>query len=358
MTPWLLTAAVLLAGCGGGAPAPSPSASPPEPLPASRPLGILLTPSGSTFTLSLVSPAGEVVASTSGSLRPPPTDNTALPYPRVPLSASKGRLYYLDGEQSIAYLQADGSHGKVATLQPGSATLTGFAVDAVDNRLAYTLNQAHGSKLFVADLDGSSPRSIALDDWGQWIAVAWYAGTVVLGAPLGYSGMLDTTSNFVAYEFVDPATGVATNSIGKADNSLCRTFIGPAPDLERVVAISGDVCTMIDQELVVYDWKGKVRSTYGNQVGLQGTSLSPDGNKVYACCDTTASSNTPVLLSAAGPRALPHVGGGRGGWIDGSRVLVSSAPGGTAAVLDVDSGAVTQLSIAGQYVGALPGGLV
>ena len=358
----LLFAVVLLAAvaCGpfGGAPqrgqgagaavaAPSPNPTPGAPTGPAAVLVQLASPS--TYTVSLVFPDGRVTGPATARLRTvaPPLVGAAPPAMPV-FSASDSRVYYLDGDSEVRFLERDGTHGTATRVPGGPRAQSGFAVSPDDRRIAvaaidYTTTPA-ATRLYVEDLDGTNhvdlPQPAGTYAW----PVGWHAGELVeaVGSPPTQSVSGNPYGTFGGYALVDAATG------GRLGGLACD----PAGPLTP----AGTACMVGGSPLVVQDFAGSTRSLGNAPTSVVSAAEAPDGAHVAFCCvggqlqlwDVAAGT-----VSTLGPADSPAYG-----WIDGRHLLVSDSPAQHPRVVDVAT--LASLPVAatlGRVVGRVPGGL-
>src|SRR6266478_6367175 len=186
----LLLLVVLLTACGTVVPraatvtpSPAPAATPqPSPTPSrSDFLAVVGGPKNSS--VSLVASDGTVAATTNVDLAP-----FRMHVMMSWTSASRARLYYLNGGSEVRFLAADGTTGTVTRIAVGASEQAGFAVSPDDASIAvavfsYTLASGppasatyNGMRLYVEDLHGG----------GHHVDI--FASTTVAEFPIGWTG--------------------------------------------------------------------------------------------------------------------------------------------------------------------------
>jgi hypothetical protein len=333
------------AGPGTAVTGPSPSAvaAPPQ-----GPAALLVQlASPSTYAVSLVFDDGRIVGPVAARLRAvaPPQSGATPPV----FSTSDSRLYYLDGDSEVRFLDRDGSRGGVTRLPGGPRTQSGFAVSPDDRRIAVaTVDHSSAppaTRLYVEDLAGGGnhvdlPLTAGASVW----PVGWHAGELVLavGSAPTQSVAGNPYSTFAGYELVDPAGGGRTGTVA------CN----PAGPLTP----AGTACLVGGSPLAIQDFRGRTHSLGGAPPSVVSAAEAPDGAHVALCCvagqlqlwDVRDDSVT-TLGAADGPAY---------GWIDGRHLLISDGRTQQPRVLDIATGVSLPVAAApGRVVGRLPGGL-
>jgi hypothetical protein len=280
------------------------------------------------------------------------------------LSATNGRVYYLDGDQDVRSLAPTGGASDVIASVPGSsAAHVGFAVSP-DGRsiavsvLTYSGGVASVTSLYVEDLSGGSRRDITLPAGSGLVwPVGWHGSDLVLAvASNGFSQQGLTSNPYFAssFELVDPSTSNRIASIGGPDpNSGC--------EVTGLLVPAGTACThstsQTASELWLLNWSGARTSTLTVQRPSPAAALNPDQQSVAICCDDSAAvlvaqpHGTPAATALKGsPDSWPC-------WLDDQHVLAGSVrdhqfqPG----VLAVGSGAVARVTDAHGFCAAVLG---
>jgi hypothetical protein len=335
-------------GAGAAVAGPSPSAVPTVP---TGPAAVLVQLAGaSTYTVSLVFEDGRVAGPASARLRTvaPPLVGAA-PAAMPVFSASDSRLYYLDGDSDVRYLERDGTHGSAGRVPGGVRSQSGFAVSPDDRRIAvaaidYSVTPA-SARLYVEDVAGGGNHVDLPVPAGTYVwPVGWHAGELVVavGSAPTQSVAGNPYGTFGGYQLIDAATG------GRLGELACN----PAGPLTP----AGTACLVGGAPLTVQDFAGPTRSLGGAPPSAVSAALAPDGAHVAFCCVGGQLQLWDVgdgAVAGLGPADSPHYG-----WIDARRLLVSDGPAQHPRVLDVATG--TSLPVAaplGRVVGRVPGGL-
>ncbi|HXM58777.1 MAG TPA: hypothetical protein VOB72_25485 [Candidatus Dormibacteraeota bacterium] len=362
----LLCVVVLLAAaaCGpfGGAPdrgqgaraavaGRSPGAVPSPPLPTG-PAGVLLQlASASTYAVSLVFDDGRVVGPVTARLRTvaPPLVGAA-PAAMPVFSASDSRLYYLDGDSDVRYLERDGTRGSAGRVAGGAHAQSSFAVSPDDRRIAvaaidYSATPAT-TRLYVEDVTSGAnhvdlPPTPGAYEW----PVGWHGDQLVVavGSAPTQSVSGNPYGTFGGYQLLDAATG------GRLGALACN----PAGPLTP----AGTACLVGGTPLTVQDFAGRTRSLgSGAAPSVVSAAEAPDGRRVAFCCAAGQLQLWDLgddAIGSLGPADSPAFG-----WIDGTHLLLSDGPAQHPRVLDVTTGAALPVAAAlGRVVGRVPGGL-
>ncbi len=346
---------LLIAACGGGtasgdhttspvAAVASPSASPTQ-SPAQLPnkYGIFvkdfLVDGGSTYSIALVGTDGKVQATATAAKRGHPR-GFLVQMPN--LSASSSRVYYLDGDSSLKFLQPDGKTGSVKTLPVDASSAAAFAVSPDDTRIAVaivTYPFPVKTRIYVEDLytGGNHVELFSSSTVFEW-PVGWHEGHLVIGV-----GINAAPQNFwegfaynqTGYHVADASTGVriATICAGGA------TF-GPPVTV-------GTSC-QTGSSYTVSLWSGKTAISIptGNSCG--GGVVSSDGMVVADRC-----SGGPVrFVNQYGEIHITPYVATPVGWFDYTDVVVVTGSG-QLSILGVDLKNTT-IDASGFFAGTLP----
>ena len=325
-----------------------------------------LFPGGDSYNVALVGVGGEVVARTRAAKRTRIADSIELPY----VSASRSRVYFLDGDRDVRYIKADGTAGLAATL-PGSAGVhAAFAVAPDDSRIAVALLDYSVSPvqltLYVEDVGGAHHAVVFTSNNHYIWPVAWHSGQLVVAylgpnaVPFKSKTTLYSSRDLTNYPYgpnpygginfhvIDPVTAlrVAIISGGGASGLLSRA--GTA-----VVQGAAD------------DWGGNWINwnsphDYGN-FSASG-SLSPNGLMIAACCPQPARNGQLVIwyqndqtrVLAVAVTSIDWVG-----WLDDAHLVTGfyQSYEGSPSVVDLGSGAVTPVDAHGIVAAIFPSNL-
>jgi hypothetical protein len=337
-------------GQGAGAAVTGRSPSPVTTAPSGPAAVLVQLASPSTYTVSLVFPDGRVAGPVTARLRTvtPPLVGAA-PAAMPVFSASDTRLYYLDGDSEVHFLERDGSHRMIARVPGGPRSQAGFAVSPDDRRIAvaavdYASTPAT-TRLYVEDVDGGSnhvdlPQPAGTYAW----PVGWHGGELVeaVGSAPTQSVASNPYGTFGGYQLVDVASG------GRLGALACN----PAGPLTP----AGTACLVGGTPLAIQDFAGSTRSLAGAPASVVSAAEAPDGAHVAFCCVGGQLQVWDVASGAVitlGPADSPAYG-----WIDGRHLLLSDTPTQHPRVVDVATGASLPVAAPlGRVVGRVPGGL-
>lgn len=388
--------AATLVACGATAPAqvtkkptPRPTPTPSvQPVPTG-PFAVVVTNSnrqGVNYQVELIDASAHVVASTTAKL-PTLKPNQSIATPLV--SASRDRVYLLDGDNDIRALSPSGQSYVVKTIADGASKILTFAVSPDDLQIAVALiSQASDdtkstSVGYVEDLADSGGHNLLWNNIGadalRW-PIGWHDGELIddidpftCGAGPGY-GYQATLA--CSYHVVDISTSARIATVCEAPAS---TPSGSSSyyTLWGIPTAAGTACLEDESvnggcntgsetwTITNVDWTGKEHDFItktntgcaGYGLSINGCYLSPDG-ALMACQDSV--SNAVTMLK---PDGSTHSLGRKyniQGWIDATHLFVE-VDANTLGVVDIDTGALTTLAAdhADQIdmVTALPGGL-
>jgi hypothetical protein len=359
-----VVALIAAAACGpfGGAPGRGPGAgavgghgaTTPSPTPghtATGPAAVLLQlASADSYAISLVFDDGHVVGPVTARLRtvtPPP--GAAVPIAMPVFSASDSRLYYLDGDDVVRYLDLDGGRGAVGRVPGGPHAQAGFAVSPDDRRIAVAAvdysSDPPTTRQYVEDVAGGAnhvelPFPVGANVW----PVGWHGAEVVLavGSAPTQSVAGNPYGTFAGYELIDSTTG------GRLGALPCD----PTGELTP----AGSACLVGGSPLQVEDFAGRTRSLSGGApASIVSAAEAPDGAHVAFCCADGQLQLWDVVggsVSSLGPVDSPDYG-----WIDATHLLVSDRLADHARVMDVAAGtSLPAAATQGRVVARVPGG--
>jgi len=323
-----------------------------------------LFPDQGGYDVSLVSESG-VVTKAHAQQRTPIPDAIELPY----VSASNTRVYYLDGDQQVRWFKADGSSG-YATSVPGSSRIHAtFAVSPDETRIAVSLLDYSvspvGLRIYVEDLAGGGHHSLIYTSTNHYVwPIGWHAGNLVV-AYLGpnavpfkskvsfYSGR-DLNSypygpnpyGGINVHVINPTNAQRLTIIGGGGNS---GLLGPAGS----AIVQGNMVNWAGN----YAWNTDMGYGSISAVG----SLSPDGQKIVACCwPAPAGSGELAVWSPDGSSKSIRAYGTSGdwvGWFDNDHVITGfyQQADGSPSIVDLGTGTVTGVVAHGIVAAMLPG---
>jgi len=357
----LICVAVLLvvAACGpfGGAPdrgqgAGTGTARGPAPAPSAPPTGpaavLVQLASASTYAVSLVFDDGRFTGPATARLRTvaPPLVGAAATVMPV-FSTSDSRLYYLDGDTEVRFLERDGTQGSAVRVPGGARQQSGFAVSPDDRRIAvatvdYSSSPA-ATRLYVEDVAGGGnhvelPFPVAAAVW----PIGWHDEELVVavGSPPVQSVAGNPYGTFAGYQVIDANTG----------SRLATVACNPAGALTP----AGTACLMGDTRLRVQDFAGRTRSLDGPPMAVVSAAEAPDGARVAFCC--VGGELQLWDLGDGAVSGLVSVDRPDYGWIDPTHLLVSDGPALRPRVMDVTNGSSLWVAAGlGRVVARVPG---
>lgn len=284
------------------------------------------------------------------------------------VSTTRRRVYYLDGDADVRYLQPDGATRLVERLPIANSQIAAFAVDPDDRRLAFSVLDYSTNpvtmRLFTEELGGANRTEIFNSKIVYEWPVGWHQGRLVLAlSPLAY--VQNAGDWFMAsrgFHVVDPASANRLVTICDSDNA----------DTAYPTSPWGAACLAYPQEYSVVSWEGTKRVLLpGDPCRAQGAiAVSPDGSEVAVLgtariCGGAA--NDPIRLVAADGTVSKPAGavGTPLGWIDADHLVFQEdlppfSPANTVApikIVDVASGTISVVSASGFFAGTVPGGL-
>src|SRR5262249_23589393 len=129
-------------------------------------------------------------------------------------STSDSRLYYLDGDDDVRYLDRDGARGVAGHVPGGPHAQSGFAVSPDDRRIAVATvdysSSPPSTRLYVEDLAGGGghvelPSPVGGDVW----RVGWHGGQLVVAVASAPTQSLpgNPYGTFGGYQLIDATTG-------------------------------------------------------------------------------------------------------------------------------------------------------
>lgn len=362
----MLCVVALLAAvsCGpfGGGPGPGPgaaagagnrSANPtatPSRLPAGPAAVLLQVTSAGSYGISLVFADGHVVGPLTAHLRTvaPPLAGPA-PITMPVFSTSDTRLYYLDGDDQVRYVDRDGVRGSAARVPGGPHAQSAFAVSPDDRRIAVAAvdysTTPPATHLYVEDLSGGGnhlelPFPVSANVW----PVGWHGGELVVavGSPPTQSAPGNPYGTFGGYQLIDATTG------GRLGTLACD----PAGPLTPV----GTTCLVGGAPLQMEDFAGRTRSLTSAPASVVSAAAAPDGARAAFCCTDGQLQLWDVAggsVTSLGPADSPDYG-----WIDATHLVISDRMAQHARVMDVVAGtSLPTAATQGRVVARVPGAL-
>ncbi len=364
----LLLLVVLLTACGTVVPraatvtpSPAPAATPqPSPTPSrSDFLAVVGGPKNSS--VSLVASDGTVAATTNVDLAP-----FRMHVLMSWTSASRTRLYYLNGGSEVRFLAPGGITGTVTRIAVGASEQAGFAVSPDDARIAvaifsYALSGPPasatytGMRLYVEDLQGGGHHvDIFTSTTLAEFPVGWTSGRLVLAVsePGCCKAQPVNPYDATSYHVVDPATGTRLAS-------LCNNSQGPEGPIEPI----GATCYHPYQAPTYQRWDGSpfdAPAAVPNPTEFL-NALSPDGTRVAV---GSAGGNMWIYGPRSGGDPLNELGY-VWGWLDEEHLVIQRLDTPALFVFEVIASAptaarrwtipaITEISSGGAYVGTFP----
>jgi len=347
---------------------PSPSPNPLRTATAAPSFAVLLDlfAGVNSYDLVLVGADGRVAARVSGAKRSAIDDAIELPY----ASASKSRVYYLDGDQAVRYVKTDGTTGQAASL-PGSAHVHAtFAVTPDDLRIAVALLDYSVSPvkltLYVEDLGGAHHSVIfTSSDHYVW-PVAWHSGQLVVAylgpnaVPFKSKVVFYSSRDLTNYPYgPNPYGGINFHVINPI--TAVREAIISGGGASGLLSKAGTAVVQGDAN----DWKGNWipwNSPHDYGTFSAAGSLSPNGQMIAACCPQPGASGQLVIWYPGDQtRVLPVTVTSIDwvGWLDDSHVVTGfyQRSDGSPSVVDLGSAAVTPVDAHGIVVAIVPSDL-
>jgi len=337
-------------GPGGGAGAGHARATPTPGRPAGPAAVLLQLASPGSYAVSLVFDDGQVVGPITARLRSfAPALGGAASVTLPVFSASGSRLYYLDGDDTVRYVDRDGTRGSAGHVPGGPHAQAGFAVSPDDLRIAvatvdYT-SSPPATRLYVEDVAGGAnhvelPFPVGADVW----PVGWHGAQLVVavGAAPTQSVAGNPYGTFAGYQVIDPTSGARLGAV--------------ACDPAGTLTPAGTACLVGGTPLQVEDFSGRTRSLASTPATVVSAAEAPDGARVAFCCSDGLLQLWDVAdgsVASLGPADSPDLG-----WIDGTHLLISDRLADHPRVMDVAAG--TSLPAAtgpGRVVARVPGGL-
>ena len=349
---------------GGSTDATSPSPHQTSELSYAVLLDLFSTPG--SYSVAVADRAGRVVARATASQRTSISDAIELPY----ISASKSHVYYLDGDQTVRYLNVDGTTGSAATIAGGPSVHATFAVTPDDKRIAVGLLDYSVSPvrltIYVEDLGGAHHAAIYSSTNHYVWPVAWHAGKLVVAylgpnaVPFKSKTTLYSNGDLTNYPYgPSPYGGINFHVINPA--TAVREAIISGGGASGLLSKAGTAVVQGDAN----DWSGNWinwNSPHDYGTFSAAGSLSPDGQMIAACCPAPAASGQLVIwyrddvtkVLPVTVTAFDWVG-----WLDNDHVVTGfyRAEDGSPGLVEISSGAVTPIAAHGIVVAIFPSNL-
>jgi hypothetical protein len=289
-----------------------------------------------------------------------------------PVSATRDRIYYRDGDTKVRSLTPGGQTADATTV-PGSATMVSFfSVSPDDQRIAVLVEDVSpantiGLRLYVEDVQGGGHHadiyatSIPKSGYTLW-PMGWHSGQLVLAV---IAACTDTPGGVSPSEWhvVDPANANRKATI----TNLCLD--GQSGILSRWPSPAGVVCSEFSWHSSFFDWGGAnfngIVAGSENSNDVQ-SGLSPNGKSFFYGSGVVGECGSPpsTCMVPSAPSGMGYMVVASGAiacfWIDDTHLMTPDAvlelphlP------LDVSPGQAltTSLPASGQCAGRFPGGL-
>src|SRR5438445_6510962 len=357
----LLLVVVLLTACGPVVPraatvTPSPTAASPQssPSPPSRSPFLAVVGGPKNSSVSLVASDGTVVATAAVDLAP-----FRMHAMMSWTSASRTRVYYLNGGSEVRFLAPDGTTGTATRIALGAAEQAGFAVSPDDASLAvavfsYTLASGppasanyNGMRLYVEDLHGGGHHvDIFSSTTVAEFPIGWTGGRLILAVSHSACCRADPINPYDAtsYHVVDPASGTRLAS-------LCDVGDGPEGPIEPV----GVACSKLEPDYLHWDGSHFIPPAAVPNPSQYLNALSPDGTRVAV--GQPDFSDLGIRIWIFGPSGGRHALKQSGyvlGWLDDNRIVIRQIDSPALSVLELDMQSSSQIATGGSYLGTFP----
>lgn len=295
----------------------------------------------------------------------------AIVYP-THVSATRTRVYYLDGDTRVMSLSPDGHTRLAARVTGGPSTVIGFAVSPDDRRVAVAVrtylplaghtnyvDARNHLRLYIEDLGtGAHHRDIFEQTFdfetSEW-PVGWYHGDLLMAVGYPAAQQYAWQNPYAAangYHLVNPDNGQRLATICAGNY---RTGISPSGPLSQAGTACWHRSTDSSAPASLYDahWDGSI-TTFTTQLqttyaGFVNGAVSPDGSSIALSCGDA------LCLARAGGAAtsLPFQLAAWG-WLDSRHLIVAKSSTGAAglAVLDLNSGSLAPIALSGDYITA------
>ncbi len=350
--------------------APSSAPSTPAPTtaytPPSGPPGLAVVSLGYSGGLELLDGSGKVVASAAApkprtAFRDPPntteygsSNSDLMPY----YSASKDRLYYLNGDSDIWVLAPGTKARLVKRLPVGHLQHAGFAVSPDDKTIAVAIIDysvtPHRLRVYTEDLADSAGHRDVLTSTREYEWPIGFVGTdlvMAIGPASAQSGSYPYNALY-GYDLLSPN--------GAHLRAFCTAPAGsslPYGTMSGPVDPQGAVCTTTAGH-AFESWTGKTSALPDQACGGQvAVSYSPD--RALLMCTNPPNPTTTMdqdTVATADGHELAHMQLGPGGygpyeWVDDGHVVESGN------LLDIAHDTVTPLPPNSNLVAVVPGDL-
>lgn len=301
-------------------------------------LGILIAfpngtgPQSTGYDLSMVGVDGKVVAKVHAAVRSfihtVGTAGGAAAFDLPEVSASNTRVYYLDGNSEVRYVNPDGSAGHATTVPGTNMIHAAFAVTPDDSRIAVALLDYAVSPpalhLYVEDLLGGANHAEIFSSHSAWVwPIGWRQDKLVLAAtsspPYTQQGISWNPYSAPEYHLVDATNATRLATIGSgADPTGCQP-VGP-------LTAAGTACYHRNATtggagyFATLDWTGRLGSLRVTTDSGGAPAVAPGGDSLVGCCDPGGT----AWIAIPGNRFQSQVSGSFEDWpcfIDDANIL-------------------------------------
>jgi hypothetical protein len=276
-------------------------------------------------------------------------------------SATRTRLYYLNGGSEVRFLAPDGATGTVTRIAVGASEQAGFAVSPDDASIAvavfsYALSGAPasatytGMRLYVEDLQGGGHHvDIFSSTTVAEFPVGWTNGRLILAVSHSACCRADSINPYDAtsYHVVDPATGTRVAS-------LCDVGDGPEGPIEP----AGVACSKLEPEYLHWDGSHFIPPAAVPNPSQYLNALSADGTRVAVGQPDFSGLGISIWLFGPGGRAEALLQSGYVlGWLDDHHIVIRQISSPALAVLEISVWFVlsnSEIAPGGSYLGTFP----
>lgn len=276
------------------------------------------------------------------------------PYSMPETSASRTRVYFLDGDTRVMAIDTAGKVSTVTNIQAPPNSQVMFAVSPDDSRIAVSIVtlatsfQATGpfdDTMYVADLRNGADRVELYHstEIAKWPIGWWQDRSVIVADGTQDLAVDDNAYGAAGYEVVDSANGAvrarldcSSRGLVVAAGTACSTGFCTTPtycQAGRLFAQAWDGATM---DFAVPAAAQKIFLPYSN--------LSPAGDKmaVSVVTDEQTGSLETAVLDKSGDILYRSLTGAPQGWLDESHLVLGSIDG--VLIADITSGRVVPIS--------------